>query len=136
MIKHGGRVSDLDELGKNPKELGRFISANDLPIWYSTPSILTLLAQFGNLPAYEVPHLRIVLFAGEVFPVKHLRDVQRLWPRPAYFNLYGPTETNVCTFARIPSSIPEDREKPYPIGFLCSHCRGLVLGPELEEVAW
>ena len=76
----------------------------------------------------------MVLFAGEVFPVKQLRDLQRRWPNPAYYNLYGPTETNVCTFARIPDSIPSDRAVPYPIGFACSHCRTLVLDSERREV--
>jgi acyl-CoA synthetase (AMP-forming)/AMP-acid ligase II len=76
-----------------------------------------------------------VLFAGEVFPVKHLRDLKRLWPKPVYFNLYGPTETNVCTFAKIPDRIPEDRDQPYPIGFACSHCEPMVLDGDLNPVA-
>jgi acyl-coenzyme A synthetase/AMP-(fatty) acid ligase len=78
--------------------------------------------------------LRLVLFAGEVFPVKHLRQLQRHWPAPTYFNLYGPTETNVCTFARIPH-VPDDRDVPYPIGLVCSHCDALVLDDEGHEVA-
>jgi acyl-coenzyme A synthetase/AMP-(fatty) acid ligase len=78
--------------------------------------------------------LRLVLFAGEVFPVKHLRRLTGLWPVPAYYNLYGPTETNVVTFARIPMPIPEDRAEPYPIGHLCSHCEGLVLDGDGREV--
>lgn len=134
-IKHGAAIHLIGEdLGKNPKELAKFIAANRLTIWYSTPSILTLLLQFGNIEARHVPDLRLVLFAGEVFPVKHLRQLQHQWPAPAYFNLYGPTETNVCTFARIPSVIPDDRDAPYPIGFACAHCASLVLDEEGREV--
>ena len=76
-----------------------------------------------------------MLFAGEVFPVKHLRAVQQRWPHPVYYNLYGPTETNVCTFARIPARVPDDRDTPYPIGFACSHCAPLVLDGDGQEVA-
>jgi acyl-coenzyme A synthetase/AMP-(fatty) acid ligase len=76
----------------------------------------------------------LVLFAGEVFPVKHLREVKKRWHRPVYYNLYGPTETNVCTFARIPDTVPEDRDTPYPIGFPCSHCEAIVLDAELNDV--
>ncbi len=134
-IKHGATVFLIsEELGKNPKDLARFIASNRLTVWYSTPSILMLLVQFANLDAREVPDLRLVLFAGEVFPVKHLREVQRRWPSPEYYNLYGPTETNVCTFAKIPSRIPDDRDVPYPIGFACSHCASLVLDDEGREV--
>ena len=135
-IKHGAAVHLIsEEVGKNPKELARFIAANRLTVWYSTPSILTLLQQFGSLEAHDASTLRLVLFAGEVFPVKHLRAVQRAWPNPAYFNLYGPTETNVCTYARIPERVADDRQTPYPIGDVCSHCRSLVLDADGREVA-
>jgi len=134
-IKHGATVYLIsEELGKSPKELAMFIAANKLTVWYSTPSILTLLVQFGDLAKQDASSLRLVLFAGEVFPIKHLREVKRIWPKPDYYNLYGPTETNVCTFARIPPSIPDDRSTPYPIGFPCSHCLPLVLDTEGKEV--
>ena len=135
-IKHGATLYLVSEqLGKNPKELARFINTNRLTVWYSTPSILTLLVQFGNLEASSWSP-RLVLFAGEVFPVKHLRELQRRWPSAVYYNLYGPTETNVCTFAKIPADIPADRDIPYPIGLECSHCQSLVLdgsGAEVER---
>jgi len=135
-VKHGATLYLVsEELGKNPRELSRFIAAHALTVWYSTPSILTLLVQFGQLETHDMSSLRLVLFAGEVFPVKHLRAVQQQWPRPVYYNLYGPTETNVCTFARMPSSIPEDRDTPYPIGFACAHCEALVLDADGHDVA-
>ena len=59
--------------------------------------------------------------------VKHLRRIADLWPQAGYYNLYGPTETNVCTFARVPTPVPPDREVRYPIGWACSHCTPLVL---------
>ena len=80
-LKHGAAVYVIsEELGKSPKELARFIESSALTIWYSTPSILSLLAEFGDLAVRDCRALRVVLFAGEVFPVKHLRDVTRLWP--------------------------------------------------------
>jgi acyl-coenzyme A synthetase/AMP-(fatty) acid ligase len=125
-----------EELGKNPKELAAFISEKRLTVWYSTPSILSFLAQFGDLHKLDCSSLRLVLFAGEVFPVKHLRAVTERWPHAEYCNLYGPTETNVCTFARIPLPIPADRSVPYPIGLPCSHCAALVLDePDGQPVA-
>jgi amino acid adenylation domain-containing protein len=134
-IKHGASLHIVsEELGKNPRELAQFIADRRLTVWYSTPSILALLAQFGNLSALDCSSLRLVFFAGEVFPVRHLKALTGLWPHPRYFNLYGPTETNVCTFAEVPSSIPEDRTEPYPIGPACSHCAPLVLDPEQVEV--
>ena len=127
-LKHGASLHLVSEqVGKSPQELASFIAQRRLTVWYSTPSILSLLAQFGNLDRHDCRSLRLALFAGEVFPVKHLREIVHQWPHAAFYNLYGPTETNVCTFARIPGSIPADRNEPYPIGHLCSHCEGLVL---------
>jgi acyl-coenzyme A synthetase/AMP-(fatty) acid ligase len=127
-LKHGAVLYLVsEELGKSPDGLAAFIASNRLTVWYSTPSILSLLAQFGQLDKRDCTSLRLVLFAGEVFPVKHLRSIVERWPHAAFYNLYGPTETNVCTFAKIPSPIPADRVESYPIGFLCDHCEGLVL---------
>ena len=127
-LKHGAALYLISEqLGKTPQDLASFIADNRLTMWYSTPSILSLLAQFGGLERRDCSALRVVNFAGEVFPVKHLRSIVERWPQARYYNLYGPTETNVCTFARIPTPIPADRTEPYPIGHLCPYCEGLVL---------
>ena len=135
-IKHGGTLFLItDELGRNPKELARFIADRQLTIWYSTPSILSMLVEFGQLNLHDYQSLRTVLFAGEVFPPKHLRSLVTAWPHPEYYNLYGPTETNVCTFARIPKPIPPDRTEPFPIGWPCTHCADLVLDGEQRPVA-
>ena len=134
-IKHGASLHIVsEELGKNPRELAQFIANRQLTVWYSTPSILALLAQFGSLQTFDCSSVRLVFFAGEVFPVRHLKSLTKLWSHPRCFNLYGPTETNVCTFAEVPSSIPEDRTEPYPIGPACEHCDPLVLDSEKVEV--
>ena len=134
-IKHGASVYLIsDELGKKPKDLAAFIADRRLTAWYSTPAILGLLAEFGDLARRDLSPLRLVLFAGEVFPVKQLRRLTALLPAPLYYNLYGPTETNVCTFAKIPTPVPEERSQPYPIGWPCSHCESLVVDTDGAEV--
>ena len=106
-LKHGASVHLIpDELGKKPRDLARFIADRRITVWYSTPAILSLLGEFGDLARLDCSALRLVLFAGEVFPVKQLRRIAGLWPSPDYYNLYGPTETNVCTFSKIPTPVP------------------------------
>lgn len=125
-IKHGGTLILIgEEEGKQPLTLAPLISEKKITIWYSTPSILTLLVRYGRMQEQQYPRLRMVLFAGEVFPVKHLRELKAIWPTPRYFNLYGPTETNVCTYFEIPENIPPDQAAAFPIGVSCSHvtCR-------------
>jgi amino acid adenylation domain-containing protein len=127
-----------EEDGKNPLRLAPLISQQGISVWYSTPSVLRLLIEHGGLERYDVANLRLVLFAGEVFPPGQLRRLQRVWPDRQYFNLYGPTETNVCTFYEVIGEIPPDRVDPYPIGKPITEDRALVLDslrpvPSLEE---
>lgn len=134
-IKHGATLVLIgEEVGKEPAQLATLISESRISIWYSAPSILSLLAEYGNLERYDYSCLRTVLFAGEVFPVKHLRALKSLLPQPRYFNLYGPTETNVCTFYEIPAQIPPERTQPFPIGKACSHLRTKVVDEWGREV--
>jgi len=78
--------------------------------------------------------LRMILFAGEVFPIKHLRTLRRQIPHPRYLNLYGPTETNVCTFYEVKAPVDDDRAEPYPIGKVCSHLRSRVIDDKGNEL--
>jgi amino acid adenylation domain-containing protein len=127
-LKHGATLVLVGEdIGKDPKGLAALIAEQRISIWYSAPSILALLAQNGKLEQHDYSALRLVLFAGEVFAVKHLRSLCNQLPKPRYFNLYGPTETNVCTFYEVQLPIPEDRSVPYPIGKTCSHLRCRVV---------
>jgi amino acid adenylation domain-containing protein len=136
-VKSGATICLITEdLSKNFKELARFIAEQKLTVWSSTPTALTLLLQFGNLPAHDYSSLRHVVCGGEVFPVKHLRELKRHWARPVFYNIYGPTEITVaCTLAEIPAEIPPDRESPYPIGFIAPHCQALLLNAAGDEVA-
>ncbi len=135
-LKHGATlVLITEDIGKDPARLAPLIAEQRITCWYSAPSILSLLAQYGKLASYDYSALRLILFAGEVFPVKHLRTLTHLLPMPEYFNLYGPTETNVCTFHKVSLPIPEERSVPFPIGKVCSHLEAQVLDEAAREVS-
>jgi len=134
--RHGACVVIVPEdVGKEPGPLAELIARKALTIWYSAPSILGLLARQGELDRRDYASLRFVLFAGEVFPVVQLRSLKALWQGPRYVNLYGPTETNVCTAHEIPETVPEDRTTPYPIGRVCHHLEGRIVDPAGTPVA-
>ena len=127
-IKHGAAVVLIgEELGKQPMRLAPTIAASKISVWYSTPSILRLLTEFGQLDKIDLSRLRLVLFAGEVFPIKHLAALHRLVPKPRYYNLYGPTETNVCTYLEADRRLIEAQERPLPIGRVSSGDEALVV---------
>jgi len=103
------------EMSVFPIQLARFIEEHGITVWYSVPSVLTLLVLHGGLAPGRLASLRHVIFAGEVFPTKHLRSLMRVLPHAQFTNLYGPTETNVCTYYRVPA-LSDDQTEPIPIG--------------------
>jgi amino acid adenylation domain-containing protein len=96
------------------EHLVRFIRDERITVWYSVPSAITLMMNHGGLLATSPDSLRLLLFAGEPFPMKQLRRLREAWPDLAMWNLYGPTETNVCV-AHALGTIPADATS-IPIG--------------------
>jgi amino acid adenylation domain-containing protein len=134
-FKTGASVSLIpDGMSYVPRRLVDFILQENITIWYSVPSALTLMMEQGGLLdlAQPIP-LRVILFAGEPFPIKHLRRLFERYPSVRYLNLYGPTETNVCTFYEV-TDIPPDRTKPVPIGRACCGDRVWAVKDDGTEV--
>jgi len=114
-IKAGGTIAVVPEhTATFPVLLSQFIREHGITIWYSVPSALVLMLSRGRFAAHDHPLLRIILFAGEVFPIKYLRNLRES-TSARLFNLYGPTETNVCTFYEV-VEIPSNQVTPAPIG--------------------
>jgi amino acid adenylation domain-containing protein len=108
-------------------------SEQKLTVWYATPSTLVLMLTRGGLASLDLSALRLLLFAGEVFPNKYLRSLMQLAPQVRFANLYGPTETNVCTWYEVSS--PPEGNTPIPIGQACSNCELYILDEECKPVA-
>ena len=121
-----------DGLASFPVELATWIAEQRISIWYSVPSALTRLLLHGELERFAFERLRAVLYAGEVFPVKYLREVMPRFPHGRFFNLYGPTETNVCTWYALPAVLPAD-VTDVPIGSACANTATMVLTIEGRE---
>ncbi|ORT47987.1 D-alanine--poly(phosphoribitol) ligase [Frankia sp. KB5] len=126
------------EFAYAPRRLVEFLHHERITVWYSVPSVLILMRCDGGLLDRPAPEsLRALLFAGELFPIHHVRRFAE-WTDARLLNLYGPTETNVCTCHEVR---PEDLERdvPVPIGTACGGDRvwaskpdGRVAGPGEE----
>jgi acyl-coenzyme A synthetase/AMP-(fatty) acid ligase len=117
-----------------PVELRKFIDRAAISVWYSVPSMLAMLAERGGLEPGALPSLRRVLFAGEVFPTPHLHRIMTALPHAEFWNLYGPTETNVCTAYRVPVA-PAPDAPDIPIGSAIGGVDTIVVGDDGREVA-
>jgi amino acid adenylation domain-containing protein len=117
-----------------PRAVTEWMEANRISVWYSTPSTLVLLLTHGGLGSRPLPALRLVLFAGEVFPVKHLRRLAAALPQAELYNLYGPTETNVCSW-HCCAELPHGDDATLPIGSACANTELAAMDEEGREVA-
>jgi len=118
-IKAGGTVVLIPpSISLFPSNLASFIVKEEINVWYSVPSILVKMILYGKMEQLNFSKLRLILFAGEVFPNKYLHLLMQLIPNATYYNLYGPTETNVCSYYKVPfdSSIEN-----IPIGKACPY---------------
>jgi amino acid adenylation domain-containing protein len=135
-VKAGGTIVLLNEhLSALPEELAKVIEAERVTVTYLVPSILSLLVRYGNLGRRDLSSLRLVLFAGEVFPIKYLRQLVAAVPRAQFYNLYGPTETNVCTYYQVqPEDVAPERTQAVPIGRACGNIEVFALSDGGERV--
>jgi len=88
-----------------PTKLVTWLEEKAITSWYTVPSILAFLSMRGGLAADRLPSMKRILFAGEVFPLPSLSKLTEALPNIDFYNLFGPTETNVCTYWQV------DRER-------------------------
>jgi amino acid adenylation domain-containing protein len=125
-------ISSLE--GMLAAHLVKLITECGITVWYSVPSILVSMLDAGGLEQHGLPAVRTLFYAGEVFPTPQLRRLRRAVPHAALYNLFGPTETNVCTYYEVPPDIPDERTAPIPIGRVCEHMEAFVLDEKGGEV--
>lgn len=109
-----------DDLAPFPRALAEWVERARITVWYSVPSALTRLVREGDPARFAFSSVRLVLFAGETFPIKHLRETMKHFGKARFFNLYGPTETNVCTFCEVPRPL-DPAISCIPIGRACDN---------------
>ena len=133
-IQVGATLALVPEtLSTFPRKLVDWISDNKITVWYSVPSILIMMLLHGSITRHQYENLHTIIFAGEVFPIKHLRNLVAEFPNVEFYNLYGPTETNVITYYKVKNVKPE-QELPIPIGKACSNMEVFALGDDGEIV--
>jgi len=103
-----------------PRELVDRLVQWETNIIYSVPSTLQLLTASDQANGLRLSKLQRVLYAGEPFPIPGLIKAMRALPQAQFYNLFGPTETNVHCFYCV-DHIPDETDTAVPIGNACAH---------------
>lgn len=131
-LKGATTIIISDAHTKMPASLIQLMEKEKLSIWYSVPSALIQLLQSNLLQKYDLSALRWVIFGGEVFAIKYLRELMLKWPYAQFSNSYGPAEINQCTFYNL-EAIPKG-DTPIPIGKVWGENKYKVLDASDQEV--
>lgn len=104
-----------EQLSMFPVRLVEYLARHSVSFIFWVPTIMVSISNLGLLDKVDVTSLRKILFAGEVFPTKHLNHWRRHLPQATLVNLYGPIEITVdCTYYVVDREFRDD--EPLPIG--------------------
>lgn len=83
------------------KDFYNFLYKNNITTIYLTP---TLLQKLLSLEKIELKFINKIILAGEDFNFQFLNNLKKTFSNARIYNFYGPTETNVCTYAELTKS--------------------------------
>ena len=115
-----------------------FIREHDLTVWFSVPTVGSLMKRLGALKPGRYPSLKWSLFCGEPLRTELAGAWAAAAPCSILENLYGPTELTVaCTVYRWDSMrSPSESSGGYvPIGLPNTGMTARVVDDHLQEVA-
>ena len=114
-----------------PAEVVKYINNNKISIIFWVPSVLIYFA--NTRTDLNLPHLKKILFCGEIMPNKQLNVWRKALPNSTFANLYGPTEiTDVCSYYICDRDFKDD--EILPIGKACENMELLVLDENLNLI--
>lgn len=133
-VRAGAAMAPVPEkLKMFPYQMAKYIADERITTWYSVPSALIMMQLRGKLREHDLSALRHVIFAGEVMPKPALQALAAELPPVTLTNLYGPTETNVCTYHACTAADLSD-DGPVPIGVPISDTRVWIVDDAMRPV--
>lgn len=107
--------------------------------WFSVPSVVSVSANLGNLPAGRPTVLRQSVFIGEQLTYRQAAAWHAVAPEARIANVYGPTELTVaCTEYRLPAEPeqwPGTSNDTVPIGPVYDFLDHLILDEDGRPAA-
>jgi len=107
--------------------------------WFSVPSVISVSANLGNLPAGLATNVRHSIFIGEPLSRRQAALWKAAVPESTIDNVYGPTELTVaCTDYRLaddPAQWPTVSNDTVPIGSVYSFLDAVVVDESGEAAS-
>ena len=119
LMMFGSQIVLLDAmLAAFPARLLESLASNHVNFIFWVPSIMVNIANMQLLDRIALPDLKLVWFAGEVFPTKQFLIWYDKLPHTKFANLYGPIEITLdCTFYVVNERPAENEALPIGIPY-------------------
>ena len=133
LMMFGSQIVLLDAmLAAFPARLLESLAANHVSFIFWVPSIMVNIANMQLLDKIALPDLKLVWFAGEVFPTKQFLVWYDKLPQTKFANLYGPIEITLdCTYYEVKERPLES--EALPIGVPYRNTDILILNDKDEK---
>lgn len=133
LMMFGSQIVLLDAmLAAFPARLLESLAANHVSFIFWVPSIMVNIANMQLLNKIALPDLKLVWFAGEVFPTKQFLVWYDKLPQTKFANLYGPIEITLdCTYYEVKERPLEN--EALPIGVPYRNTDVLILNDKDEK---
>jgi amino acid adenylation domain-containing protein len=122
-----------EQLSAFPIKILELLKQHHISFIFWVPTIMVNIANMNLLEVVQLPDLKIVWFAGEVFPTKQFNYWKRMLSHTLFANLYGPIEITLdCTYFIVNREIADD--EPLPIGIPYRNTDILILNDKDELI--
>lgn len=135
MMTKGSTLVLLDqELAAFPAKLMMEVQNKNVNYIFWVPTVMVNIANMGLLDKIKLTELKIVWFAGEVFPTRQFNMWRKAYPNVTFVNLYGPCEISVdCTYYIVKKDFQDN--EPLPIGIPCCNSDVFLLNDDDKKCA-
>lgn len=133
-LKLGGTVQIIPKkLFSVPAQLIPYLNERKINVIIWAVSAMRIVSNYKILDMHVPRYLSLVMFSGEVMPVKALNDWMDHLPDTRFVNLYGPTEiTCNCTYYQVDRRFAN--EEVLPIGKSFKNTQVFLLDEKGREV--
>lgn len=112
-----------------PEKLFDFLEEESVSIIFWVPTVMISVANSGILSQKKLSKLKLILFAGEVMPIRQLNLWIESYPDCEFVNMYGPTEsTDIVLYYVVNRKFSPG--ETLPIGIPCANMKALIFNSD------
>lgn len=127
LMSIGASMILIDEnLAAFPVRILQLLNDRHVTFIFWVPTIMVNIANMKLLERISLPDIKLVWFAGEVFPTRSFNYWRKFLIQAKFVNMYGPIEITLdCTYYIIERELKDN--EPIPIGFPCKNTDIIIL---------